>query len=218
MPLSPTLAALLAEVENADRDDLRKASVHLVHLLMKVGRGLEVDGFLRHYKWREVAMAELLGHDVYAGASTRVGGDAATKAAKVAEYKTSMLTSAKLRGQVKRNKLRIAGHYNGAYTEDLVAACEHQEHFFGVFDEDTEDCFLIYKADAARVVQQLREHLAKPRKRRDGGDATTNFNTVRFVARTDDAAIVYKSAAFVAMVDESVKASAGKTEPRKSKG
>jgi hypothetical protein len=186
--------ALLAQVDTYALDELAESTSVLVHLLTKVGRVLGVEGILRHYKWREVAMAGILKHRVFTRTSTGAGGDATDELDKLVEYKTGKIDSLKLNRSLRRNSIAVTMVYNGAYGEDRIGPYAAQRHFFGLFDEETEECLLIYEADTKIVLDQLRSNdLA-----RSPGDST-NLNMVKLRIATSDPRIVYPSSLFERM-------------------
>jgi hypothetical protein len=194
--LADCLRALLPTIETYAVEDLEESTGLLVRILMKVGRLLGVQGILRHYKWREVAMAGILKHRVFAATSTGTGGDASTKENLIAEYKTGKISAKDLNYQIQQGKLNVSMIYNGAYGEPRITPYAKQEHFFGLFDEETEECLLIYKAESNEIVHQL---LRNDQSRSIG--KTTNLNTAKFRLELGDANIVYRSDLFVRLVD-----------------
>ena len=97
------LRGLLARVDTFGAEDLAESTAVLVHLLTKVGKILGVDGILRHYKWREVAMAGILKHRVFAKTSTGGGGEGVGFAVPVDAVRRSL------------DALRSKGHVDYAY-------------------------------------------------------------------------------------------------------
>ena len=162
----------------------------LVKILTKAGRILGIAGILRHYKWREVAIAEVLGHRVLAKTSSGKGGDALTPEGKTAEYKTGKISRADFTKSFRRGFLDFGMVYNGAYGEARILPYRHFEHYFGLFDEETEECLLIFRAVTEDIVRMLLEN---DRARRPG--STTNLNTAKFRVAVGDPRIVYWSSA-----------------------
>lgn len=187
--LSEILESLWPRIDSFAKDDLEESTSWLVRILMRVGRLLGIPGILRHYKWREVAIAGILKHRVYGATSTGVGGDASDIEGRVCEYKTGKVTEAGLLRQLKKDRITVAMVYNGAYGRDRILPYREQDHYFGLFDEETEECLLIYRADSNEVVKQLlvNDPAKKP------GIKTTNLNTARFNVSLNDPGMIYKS-------------------------
>lgn len=95
-------------------------------------------------------MAGILKHRVFAATSTGTGGDAFTLDNEIVEYKTGKVSSADLNRQIRQGRLNVSMVYNGAYGETRIRHYEAQIHFFGLFDEETEECLLIYRASVEK--------------------------------------------------------------------
>lgn len=186
--LSEILESLWPRIDSFAKDDLEELTSWLVRILMRVGRLLGIPGILRHYKWREVAMAGILRHRVYGPTSTGAGGDAADIEGRVCEYKTGKVAEDGLLRQIKNDCVTVHMVYNGAYGRERILPYKKQDHYFGLFDEQTEECLLIYRADADAVVKQL---LANDPAKKPG--KTTNLNTAKFEVSLNDPGILYKS-------------------------
>jgi len=156
----------------------------------------EMDGFHKvtdKTKWRELVMAEKLGHRAHrkisAGAGTdEYGSDAADLAAgKMAEYKSGAIEDKQKRNLLQEVKnargarfapLKVSGIYNGAYTHEAIDSYANNDHYFGVFYK--EQCVLIIKPDTDYVINTLRANLEVTlAKLAAGKKATTNLNTVK---------------------------------------
>ena len=158
-------------------------------------------------KWREVVIAEKLGHvahdKISAGAnSEKYGSDAVDSSGTYAEYKSKAITEKQVRNllQLPRGKngrcfepLVVNGVYNGAYTLDAIEKYSKIDHYFGVFHK--EELVLVIKVDREEVKKQLTEGFnSMERKRLAGKKYTTNCNTVS-VKMNDSAkcTVVYKN-------------------------
>lgn len=186
--LSKILEELWPRIDSFAKDDLEESTSWLVRILMRVGRLLGIPGILRHYKWREVAMAGILKHRVYGATSTGAGGDAADLEGGVCEYKTGKVEEEELLRQIRKDRLKITMIYNDAYGRSRILPHRGKSHFFGLFDEATEECLLIYRADTQEVVKQL---LANDPGKKPG--KTTNLNAARFDVSFNDGDILYLS-------------------------
>jgi hypothetical protein len=158
----------------------------LAGALYKKGK---LNGYLKvtdKTKWRELVLAEKLGHTAHkkisAGKdSENYGSDATDSVGRKGEYKTMTLEDAGIRniaGHVKNAKtgtkfapLKVSGVYNGAYNLGAIAKYSGNDHYFGIFHEEI--CVQVLKLDTKEVISQL---TANCNKRRPG--ATTNCNTV----------------------------------------
>lgn len=200
MSLSDRISAIAAEITRASAEELRGTVSPLITLLMQVGRRLGVDGILRHYKWREVMLAARLNHVVNARTSTGRGGDATDSTSTTCEYKSSKISRAQLDRQIRNGEIAISLVYNGAYGEDRIQPYLSQRHFFGLFDDETEQFILAVEVAASLVVDQL---LINDRSRRPG--QTTNLNTVktRFPDKDGNVTLLDISDNFLSLVNES---------------
>ena len=150
----------------------------------------EMDGYHKvtdKTKWRELVMAEKLGHKAHskisAGAGKdEYGSDAIDPATgRYAEYKSQAINEKELRNLNKIAKgnngktfaaLTVTGVYNGAYKQSALDAYAEVDHLFSVFHK--EQCRLIIKVNTDEVMRQLTANNAN---RKEG--ATTNLNSVR---------------------------------------
>lgn len=182
------LDKIWAKLHSYSREEIQANIPLLVKILTTAGRSIGISGILRHYKWREVAMADILGHAVHSKTSTGTGGDATDKQGRLTEYKTGKTSTEGFGKQLRRGRLRFGMVYNGAYGQARIRPYATIEHYFGLFDEATEECFLIYHADSTFVVNTL---MANDGNRVSG--ATTNLNIVSFDIETSDPRIIYWS-------------------------
>lgn len=161
----------------------------LAHALYVKGKQ---DGFFKvtdKTKWRELVLAEKLGHKalpkISSGKNTEgYGSDAVdNQSGKKAEYKSKALEDGELRNLLqlpKGNKgktfapLTVGGVYNGAYNHEAVDAYVNIDHYFGIFYEEL--CVLVIKPHTAEVIRQLRAEL--DRRAASSKKGSTNLNTV----------------------------------------
>lgn len=183
-----TLEKIWVALASYTLKDIRASIPLLVKILTTSGRRLGISGILRHYKWREVAMAEILGHEVNPKTSTGDGGDAVDSNGRLVEYKTGKISLKSFEKEKMRRHLKFSMVYNGAYGQARIKPYLKVEHYFGLFDEETEECLLIYHADTEFVVNIL---LKNDTTRASG--ATTNLNTVQLDVDPGDKRIVYWS-------------------------
>lgn len=190
----------MEKMENISESDIKEAFPVAMHLLLKMGNILGYDNVLGKYKYREVIMGWVLQHYVYSKSATGHGGDATDRNKKVQEYKTEKTNSGKLLKKIKQGKdIILSGVYNKAYNKENIESYLDQDHYFGLFDEETEECILIYRADTNNVVKQLQENLAtkqtenEKRKRKGLEELTTNCNTVKYYISINDKNIVYRN-------------------------
>lgn len=131
-------------------------------------------------------MAGILGHIVNIKTSTGDGGDALDSKGKRVEYKTGKISLKNFAKEMNRGHLKFSMVYNGAYGEARIKPYLEMEHYFGLFDEETEECLLIFHADTAYVVDTLLKNDAM---RAPG--TTTNLNTVYLIVDPNDKRIVF---------------------------
>ena len=160
-------------------------------------------------KYRELIMAEKLGHTAHAKISAgkgkdEYGSDATTQDKKFAEYKTKALSNKDLNNLLERaygkNKqkkyapLTVSGVYNGYNSNYETASVEYAkiEHYFGVFYK--EKCVLIIKVNTDYVMDTLNANYEAFKKK---GRGTTNLNTVSVnLADTHLYTVAYKNQEF----------------------
>jgi hypothetical protein len=193
LSLIDTLNDLMIRLDQNEfnKEDLSTSLPILVSILTKAGIKVGYNSILCKFKWREVAMSNILGHQAFAKTSTGRGGDAFDENKELVEYKseiTSINVLKKRIGAKKPKPIKAALVYNRAYGEERITPYLNQRHFYGAFDEANEQCLFIFEADPNEVVAQL---LSNDQKRKPG--ATTNLNTVKFSFYIDDPRIVYKS-------------------------
>jgi hypothetical protein len=138
-----------------------------------------------HSKWRELIMAELLGHKAN---SMLFGGDHEKSDAydeengAYAEYKSQTIKSGAVRNLIKEEKhykngntkvysaLKVCGIYNGAYKQSAIDKCKDVDHYFGVFYN--EECVLLIKPKTEEVIRQLEANLKERNKKKHRGPTT----------------------------------------------
>ena len=159
----------------------------LAHMIYLKG---EKDGYSKvtdKTKWRELVIADKLGHiahkKISAGAgSLEYGSDAKDVSNGIyAEYKATSAVDkdlGQLLGKVKYKKtgekyvpFTIKGIYNGAYKGDAIEKYSKIDHYFGVFFKEI--CILIIKVDTEYVIKTLRTGMLKQTEGK-----TKNLNTV----------------------------------------
>ncbi len=158
----------------------------LAHALYLKGEMDGVHKITDKTQWREFVMAEKMGHKAFdkissGKGSDKYGADAYEADGQTAEYKSKSINEKEVRNltQQIRNKntgsrfstLKVAGVYNGAYTQDAIDAYSNHNHYFGVFWK--EKCVLIIQLNTDYVINTLTEN---NNNRKDG--ATTNLNKV----------------------------------------
>jgi hypothetical protein len=181
----------------------------LAHALYVKGKALGFAKVTDKTKWRELVMAEKLGHRAFPRISSgrhtvNYGADADNlESGLKAEYKSQALEDVNLRNllqltrgsqALKYSALVATGVYNGAYTLEAVQSYRDKEHYFGLFYEEL--CVLILKIHNNEVEQQLTEGLS--RQQQSTQKKTTNLNSVRVrVSNTDQGTdqyqVVYKN-------------------------
>lgn len=120
-------------------------------------------------KWRELVVADKLGHIPHKKISAGVGADeygsdAYDPVNKIyAEYKTKTVEEEELRNlfelpKGKKGKtfspLRVRGIYNGAYTNEAIDKYQYIDHYFALFYR--EECVLIIKPHTKELIAELR--------------------------------------------------------------
>ena len=176
----------------------------LAHALYVKGKQAGFHKITDKTKWRELVMAEKLGHQCFpkisAGRlSERRGADADTQTGHKAEYKSSAIEDHQLRNLLRQARgnsgstyapLTIGGVYNGAYTYEAIDSYNHHQHYFGLFYQEL--CVLIIRVHNHEVDRQLRQELDRRAKLARPG--TTNLNTVRIcLDRTDLYEVAYRN-------------------------
>jgi len=177
----------------------------LAHALYAKGKA---DGFHKvtdKTKWRELVMAEKLGHKalpkISSGKNTEgYGSDAVDQQTGAkAEYKSKAIEDRELRNLLQRSRgnrgktyaaLTVGGVYNGAYNHEAVDVYEKIDHYFGVFYEEL--CVLIIQPRTEEVIGQLRREL--DRRAALSKQGSTNLNTVSInLTDTHLYSVVYKN-------------------------
>lgn len=176
----------------------------LAHALYIKGESLGYHNITDKTKWREVVMADWLGHQAHpkisAGAgSENYGSDATNPETSLkAEYKSQALCKKKIRNllQIPRSEnsvktfapLRVTGVYNGAYKTEAVDAYRNCEHYFGIFHK--EQCLLIVKPHTDEVCDTLNEEIE--RRESNGKAGTSNLNSVSVdLSKTETYEVAY---------------------------
>lgn len=150
----------------------------LAHAMFKKG---ELEGYpnvMAKNKWREVIMADHLGHDVFKKTSSGrktigYGADAVSVDGKTVEYKSSSLSVDQYMRLLDQRPITVSGIYNGAYTLDSIIEYQNHDHYFGLFFE--ERCLMILQVDTTHVIDTLFENLYTKSMK---VGKTTNLNTV----------------------------------------
>jgi hypothetical protein len=175
-----------------DKIDLTQFTYEdLAHALYVKGESQGFSKVTDKTKWRELVMAEKLGHHAFpkisAGRDTpNYGADADNlKSGTKAEYKSQALEKKQLRNLLRLTKskrtntaytaLVVSGVYNGAYTYSAIDSYQDKEHYFGIFYQEL--CVLILRIHNTEVDRQLREELDRRAASEKSG--STNLNSVR---------------------------------------
>lgn len=152
------------------------------------------ENIFSHYKFREIALAELLGHKAHDKVSNGDGrgSDATEPDGTFAEYK-SIKDNHKIldyyTGKIKnkrKKQLKIGMVYNGAYSPEKISAYVNVNHYAGIFNE-LEEPVLVIKVNTEHVIQTLTKNLEKMK-----GGKTTNFNTVSIDLFSEEDKKVYE--------------------------
>ena len=138
-----------------------------------------------HSKWRELIMAEILGHESHANLidPNAPSSDAYDEKNDIcAEYKSQTIKDDALRNLLKEEvvfkngntktfaSLKAVGIYNGAYKQENIDKCKVVDHYFGVFHN--EECLLIIKPNRDEVIRQLEVNLESRKKKGSKGPTT----------------------------------------------
>ena len=120
-----------------DQDLLRKFNESVNHVF-KIADKLGYSNPFDKYKYREIQVASLLGHEVFIGASggkqetnDKFGADAIDENGKKAEYKSKTLKQKDL-VKLQEGVLSVSGVYNGAYTDESIRAYRKIDHYYSV--------------------------------------------------------------------------------------
>ena len=136
-------------------------------------------------KWREMIVAEELGHKLFLNASggksndETYGADARNvESGKKSEYKTATMTKAHYekfkKGTLKKQYSLV---YNGAYDHEIIDRYEEIDHYLILFYGGENVCTV--KVPVEYVIETLRRNLDAKDARRAGGETvTTNCNSV----------------------------------------
>ena len=182
----------------------------LANALYRKCQSLEVKKGTDKTKWREIVIAEKLGHKVHskisAGKGTKeYGSDAFNlELSSYEEYKSKILSDEELRNLLELPKgkkgntyapLTVSGVYNGYNSNYEVASVEYSKkgHYFAVFYEEL--CVLIVKVSTDYVMKSLNENYNKFIS--NGKKGSTNLNTVMLnLADTHLYTVSYKNKEF----------------------
>jgi hypothetical protein len=138
------------------------------------------ENIFSHYKFREIALAELLGHKAHDKVSNGDGrgSDAISPEGVFCEYKSVKdnhqiydLYKGKIKNKRKK-QLKISMVYNGAYSLEKIEAYKKVDHYAGLFNE-LEEPVLVLKVKTSHVIETLTKNLEKMK-----GGKTTNFNSI----------------------------------------
>ena len=160
----------------------------LAHALYLKGEKEGYDKVTDKTKWRELVIAENLGHTAHkkisAGSgSLEEGSDSYDSTrGKYGEYKSKAIIDIEVRNLLRQERnvktgkrfapLTVSGLYNGAYTSGAIDKYTKIDHYFGVFYKEL--CLLIIKVNTGYVIETLRNGLLKMTER-----GSTNCNTVK---------------------------------------
>jgi hypothetical protein len=182
----------------------------LANALYRKCQSLEVKKGTDKTKWREIVIAEKLGHIVHskisAGKGTKeYGSDAFNlELSSYEEYKSKILSDEELRNLLELPKgkkgntyapLTVSGVYNGYNSNYEVASVEYPKkgHYFAVFYEEL--CVLIIKVNTDYVMKSLNDNYNKFIS--NGKRGSTNLNTVMVnLADTHLYTVAYKNEEF----------------------
>ena len=182
----------------------------LANALYRKCQSLEVKKGTDKTKWREIVIAEKLGHIVHnkisAGKGTKEYGSDAFNLELISyeEYKSKILSDEELRNLLELPKgkkgntyapLTVSGVYNGYNSNYEVASVEYSKkgHYFAVFYEEL--CLLIIKVNTDYVMKSLNDNYNKFIS--NGKKGSTNLNTVMVnLADTHLYTVAYKNEEF----------------------
>lgn len=109
-----------------------------INRVFQIADQLGIPNPLDKYKYREVQVASLLGHEVFIGASGgkqetnyKFGADAIDQNGNKAEYKSKTLKQKDL-VKLQEGVLSVSGVYNGAYTDESIRAYREIDHYYSV--------------------------------------------------------------------------------------
>ena len=160
---------------------------HLKEIFRISKEKYDIDNPLDKCKYREVIVAEQLGHEVFKGASGGKNNDATYGADAVGkedgrkkEYKTVSLTPIQY-GKWINGKMRKAATmiYNGSYTKETINRYRDTDHIISIFYNEKNICNVEVPID--HVIDSLHEVLAKKikKEKETGKKVTTNCNPVK---------------------------------------
>ena len=141
--------------------DLSKVSFN--ELIRAIHAHPKTDGIakpLDKCKYREIQIAEKLGHTVFVGASggknndDTYGADATDANGNKAEYKSRSVSERDMMRLTKKGYLDFGGVYNGAYTAENIDRYRSVDHYFSVHYENG-DLIAVVKVDTDTVIDSL---------------------------------------------------------------
>jgi len=154
--------------------------------IMRIGRQMGVENPLGHYSYREMIMAEYLGHNHKTTKANKktdedYGSDAEDPADdRLCEYKTMRCSSDTQKRRILNREsgmVRLDGTYNGAYSEESVRQYRNRriKHYFSLWDSGITPYapLAIVRVNAEHVARQLMEGV---RKIQESDDGSTNNN------------------------------------------
>jgi hypothetical protein len=165
---------------------LQKRFRKKIEELQRIGNQMGVDNPLGHYAYREMIMAEYLGHNHKTSkgnnkTSENYGSDAEDPSdGRPCEYKSMSCKSAAQERRILNREsgmVRLNGTYNGAYTEESVRQYRKRgiKHYFSLWNPGITPYapLAIVRVDAEHVARQLMEGV---RKIQESDDGSTNNN------------------------------------------
>jgi hypothetical protein len=132
----------------------------------EIAAGMGIGNPFDKYKFRELQVGALLGHEVFEGASgggandDTFGADAHESDGSKAEYKSATLDVKELDKLLGNNPrgttLKISGVYNGAYSTESIERYRECNHYFSVHYKG--DVVAVVKVDTDYVCDTLLEN------------------------------------------------------------
>lgn len=166
--------------------ELQEQFRNKIEELMRIGSQMGVENPLGHYAYREMIMAEYLGHEHKTAKANKktdedYGSDAKDPADdRPCEYKSMSCSSdAQERRILNRDSgmVRLDGTYNGAYSEESVRQYRERgiKHYFSLWDPGITPYapLAIVRVNAEHVARQLMEGVKKIQESDEG---STNNN------------------------------------------
>ena len=153
--------------------------------LMRIGQDIGVDNPLGHYAYREIIMADILGHDQKTSKASEktdemYGADAIEPDGSLAEYKSKSVPKGPQKGRILKRKdgmVRLDGTYNGAYTSEAVERYNRINHYFSLWDPKIVPFkpLAIVQVNTDHVIDQLMDGVQRIQEQDEG---STNNNQV----------------------------------------